>query len=92
MITDLMTIFFVELLEMVHIKHDQRKGMVFQSIPYDLGLKVIEKKTPIVHTGKLVLEDHSRGIFADMFHEMDERLVFHLSHPTSRFYKDIDLR
>ena len=59
-----MTVVVVNLFKTVQVHHEQRQGPVFQGIPGYLVAEVIEEKTPIIDTGKLVFEDQARRICA----------------------------
>jgi hypothetical protein len=51
--------------------------MIFQSLPRDFVLEVVQEEAPVVDAGELILKDEPRGIFAHMLKKMEKFFVFH---------------
>ena len=56
LITGFVAVGIVDLLEMVHVHHEQRHRMVFDGVPRDFILQVVQEKAAVVDTGELVFK------------------------------------
>ena len=79
LITGFMAVGIVDLLEMVHVHHEQRHRMVFHGVPRDFILQIVQEKTTVVDTGELVFKYQARGIFAHVLEKMKKIFVCHTS-------------
>jgi hypothetical protein len=52
--------------------------MSLQDLPGNLIFEIIEEKTAVIKTGKLVFEDQTGGIFAHILEKGEKILISHI--------------
>jgi hypothetical protein len=72
-----MAIGVVYLFEIVDVHQEEGEGMVFQSLPRNFVLEVVQQEAPVVDTGEFILKDEPGWIFAHMLKKLEEFFVFH---------------
>ena len=70
-----MTVGVVDLLETIHVQHEQGNRLGFQRIPVQFVFEVVQEEATVVEAGKLVFKDKARGICANMLEKILD--VFH---------------
>jgi hypothetical protein len=76
-----MAVGVVDLLEVIQVHHKQRQRLGLQRIPVHFVSEIVQKKTAVVYTRKLIFEDQPRGVRAHMLEKIKEILVFHTRCP-----------
>jgi hypothetical protein len=68
---------------MVDVHQEEGEGMIFQSLPRDFVLEVVQEEASVVDTGEFILKDEPGRVFAHMLKKMEKFFVFHFTNRRS---------